>query len=695
LESLEARQLLSAGPTEDVAAHAAVLPEYVNASQIEIYKDFNAWWGENKDEQTLQQLGYVKGASDGFGVRPTSELRAGLPANAKVVLITSNSMGWQSTADNVNAPAAQANLTAFVQNGGVLVMHLADNLEGDSFIAPGLQRVTTTGPINPIGDAAAASHPIILGPDQTAGTADDVTSAMIAQWSTHGYLPALPAGATTIVSRDGSPTLAEYRVGKGLVIVSSVTMEHSGTPDQLLTNELYYATHVRLNQAPAASAGGPYTVAEGGSVVLAGGGTDSDGSIVGYEWDLDGDGVFGETGAAAGRGAENVQNPTFSAAGLDGPSTYAVKFRVRDNTGEFSPVVSAVVNVQNAAPTVTPIAGDDSRVRGQDFNFSAQASDPGGAKDALEVSWDFGDGTVIGYHPATDSGALSVDHAYAAAGSYTVTLRVRDDDGGVTSVKKVVAVKVTESQPDPCDPTKTILVIGGTSGNDGIFVTLNSKCTGVNVWVGGVCSEWMPLRPTLLGTFAMPDGFMVFGYDGSDAIVIDPRITRKATVFGGAGNDLLLGGSGGDALVGGEGCDLLSGGGGRNLLVGGRGTDLLSGLEGDDILVAGSTDHDDNPGALCAILRQWERSDLSYAARVASIGAGVGPGGAYALNAATVHDDAAIDVVAGTAGRDWLIVNRTGVVDKILDGGGSYEGGDDKDKDKDKGRGKGKDDKDD
>ena len=50
-----------------------------------------------------------------------------------------------------------------------------------------------------------------------------------------------------------------------------------------------------------------------------------------FEWDLDGDGIFGETGAAAGRGDETTANPTFSAAGLDGPGTFTVSLRVSDD----------------------------------------------------------------------------------------------------------------------------------------------------------------------------------------------------------------------------------------------------------------------------------------------------------------------------------------------------------------------------
>jgi len=80
------------------------------------------------------------------------------------------------------------------------------------------------------------------------------------------------------------------------------------------------AVHVD-NVAPTANAGGPYTADRGFSIPLSGSATDPAGvnDPLTYDWDLDVDGVFGETGAAAACGAENVQNPTFYAA--DAPGT--------------------------------------------------------------------------------------------------------------------------------------------------------------------------------------------------------------------------------------------------------------------------------------------------------------------------------------------------------------------------------------
>ena len=64
--------------------------------------------------------------------------------------------------------------------------------------------------------------------------------------------------------------------------------------------------------APTANAGGPYTVAEGGSATLTGSGT---GQGLTYAWDLDNDGTFETAG----------QTATFSAATIDGPATRQVR----------------------------------------------------------------------------------------------------------------------------------------------------------------------------------------------------------------------------------------------------------------------------------------------------------------------------------------------------------------------------------
>ena len=80
-----------------------------------------------------------------------------------------------------------------------------------------------------------------------------------------------------------------------------------------------------LASAPIVDAGGPYAVVEGGMVTLAGTATDPDNDPLTYEWDLDGDGVFGESSTA--RGNEQGRRPPLTPRG----STVS-KFRRRSRS---------------------------------------------------------------------------------------------------------------------------------------------------------------------------------------------------------------------------------------------------------------------------------------------------------------------------------------------------------------------------
>ncbi len=105
-----------------------------------------------------------------------------------------------------------------------------------------------------------------------------------------------------------------------------------------------FSTRTVNNVNPVADAGGPYSVPPGGTVGLTGSETDAGvGDTHTFEWDLDGDNNFGETGAAATRGDEDVQNPTFDATGLPtGPFTVTLLV-TDDDTG--SGTDTATINV--------------------------------------------------------------------------------------------------------------------------------------------------------------------------------------------------------------------------------------------------------------------------------------------------------------------------------------------------------------
>ena len=92
--------------------------------------------------------------------------------------------------------------------------------------------------------------------------------------------------------------------------------------------------------------GGPYTVTEGGNLMLNGlGSIDPDGDALSYTWDVNGDGVFGD--ATGG-------NPTLTWTQLqglginDGPSSFNVTLQVDDGNGHVVTSPATILTMTNA-----------------------------------------------------------------------------------------------------------------------------------------------------------------------------------------------------------------------------------------------------------------------------------------------------------------------------------------------------------
>ncbi|MCY2953933.1 MAG: PKD domain-containing protein [Planctomycetota bacterium] len=175
--------------------------------------------------------------------------------------------------------------------------------------------------------------------------------------------------------------------------VSVGDLNGDGRLDLVAAAQFNGAVNVLLAQtpgaAPVANPAGPYSVNEGATVSL--NASASSGTGLTYAWDLDGDGIFAETGAAATRGNETGASPTFSALALDGPSTTTVSLRVTDSSAQTSPTVSATINITNVPPTLT-ITGNPTVNEGATYSLTlASITDPGNdTVSAWTINW--GDG---------------------------------------------------------------------------------------------------------------------------------------------------------------------------------------------------------------------------------------------------------------------------------------------------------------
>jgi subtilisin len=142
--------------------------------------------------------------------------------------------------------------------------------------------------------------------------------------------------------------------------------------------------------------------------------TDSDGFVVSWSWNF-GDG-----------GTSTAQNPShaYIAAG-----TYTVSLIVMDNEGATSST-SQSVSVTSGTTNQPPTSSFTFTTSDLTATFTDTSTDSDGS--VVSWSWNFGDGGT--------STAQNPSHTYIAAGTYTVSLIVMDNEGATNSTSQNVTV---------------------------------------------------------------------------------------------------------------------------------------------------------------------------------------------------------------------------------------------------------------
>ncbi len=171
-------------------------------------------------------------------------------------------------------------------------------------------------------------------------------------------------------------------------------------------------------------------------------------------WDLEGDGMFGETGQPATFGDEIGTAPIFDALDLDGPTNVPVMLHVTFSGLPGTGTVSALVEVLNVAPAAT-VDSIDGGLEG--IALIALPVTLGGSFDDVPVdthtavvAWD--DGQISAAVVDDVSDELTASHTYSKAGGRTtVELVVTDDDNGVGTAQVPLTVH------DPVSAAGTVL----------------------------------------------------------------------------------------------------------------------------------------------------------------------------------------------------------------------------------------------
>lgn len=142
--------------------------------------------------------------------------------------------------------------------------------------------------------------------------------------------------------------------------------------------------------------------------------SDPDGTIQSFAWS------FGDGGEATGATASH----TYSTAG-----TYTVTLTVTDDRGGVAEKTAEVTVAEQ--PNQAPVAAFTTMTTDLGLAVDASgSSDPDGTVNSF--AWTFGDGG--------NATGVTASHTYAAAGTYTVTLTVTDDDGATNQTTQQVTV---------------------------------------------------------------------------------------------------------------------------------------------------------------------------------------------------------------------------------------------------------------
>jgi PKD repeat protein len=188
---------------------------------------------------------------------------------------------------------------------------------------------------------------------------------------------------------------------------------------------------------PVADPNGPYTAELGDPITFDGTASyDTDGFITSYEWD------FGDGNTGTGANPSHV----YSAVGM-----YTVTLTVTEDQGQTnSAETTAEISPVTPIP-LDPVAdanGPYSGIQASAVHFDGSGSnDPDGT--IVSYEWDFGDGnTGTGMNPS---------HIYTAAGVYTVTLTVTDDQGLTDSDETTAEILPVEPNVIPEVPFGAIM----------------------------------------------------------------------------------------------------------------------------------------------------------------------------------------------------------------------------------------------
>jgi subtilisin-like proprotein convertase family protein len=327
-----------------------------------------------------------------------------------------------------------------------------------------------------LGDGPAGPRTIALQVTATPTVKTDTSTVTVGNAAPTASVATVPSGvvagtAASVTFGASDPSAADAAAGFTYTIDwgdasavqsvsggASVTVEHTYAAAGTFTISVTATDKDAGVSAPATApitvaglvvpdAGGPYAVAEGATLTL-----DGTGSVAGpsatYAWDLDNDGAFDDA-----TGPTPSLDPAALGAlgfgdGPDGPSPVALQV----TEGTQSPTASTTLTVTNTPPSVRIDSVPPVAIAGSAASVTFGASDPSAADTAAGFTYaiDWGDGSAI--QSVSGGASVAVEHTYAVAGTFTISVTATDKDAGVSAPATAPITVVAEVLADAGGP---------------------------------------------------------------------------------------------------------------------------------------------------------------------------------------------------------------------------------------------------
>lgn len=253
-------------------AVASTATQAAGMGRVLVVQDVTPWWGTNYNQELLNANGFP------FDVVPASALATTDLSRYKVVILVGDQP--QSCYDAWNAQ--QSALEAYVRGGGWLQVHAArgwQNGDPTSLRVPGAARVEWGGDGNQ--QVLLLQHPLVRG----------LQAGFWEGWGA-SFVTFLPGAAKAIIRNSAGPTLVEYPLGSGRVVLCTLFLEYreyGGLPaGTVLENMIRYDNPADAFVLPAAlESGGPAGTTITYTLTLCNhsdGSTDFDLQLMGNAW---------------------------------------------------------------------------------------------------------------------------------------------------------------------------------------------------------------------------------------------------------------------------------------------------------------------------------------------------------------------------------------------------------------------------